>query len=100
MPDWNAHIRRHLPPLGLRPEREAEIAAELAVQLEQAYQDALAEGLPEPAAADRARAHVRDWDALAREIRDAERPAAPPLSPEPSGPWWAGLLHDIRYAFR
>jgi len=100
MPDWTAHVRRNLPALGVPPEREAEIVAELAAQLDQAHQDALAEGLAEPAAAAQARGHIRDWHALAAEIRAAEAPAPPPLEPERPGPWWSGLGHDIRYAFR
>jgi hypothetical protein len=100
MPDWTAHVRRHLPALGVRPEREAEIVAELAAQLDEAFQEALAEGLAEPDAEARARDHVRDWRALAAEIRAAEAPAPRPIEPERPGPWWSGVGHDIRYAFR
>jgi predicted permease len=101
MPDWSRHVRRNLPPLGLRPEREAEIAAELIAQFEQAHQEALAEGLSEAEAEERARSHVADWNALAAEIREAERAALPPLAPESrGGTWRAGLLHDVRYALR
>ncbi|MBZ5729066.1 MAG: ABC transporter permease [Acidobacteriia bacterium] len=99
-PDWNAYVRRNLPELGLSPERENEIAAELADQFEQAWQEALRAGLGEAEAADRARSHVRDWAALAAELRAAERPAEPPLAPEPKGPVLAGLGHDVRYACR
>src|SRR5581483_9424312 len=100
MPDWTAYVRRHLPALGIRPEREAEIVAELAAQLDQAYQEALAEGLAESDAEARAQEHVHDWGALGAEIRAAEAPAPTPIAPERPGPWWSGLGHDIRYAFR
>ena len=100
MPDWIAHVRRHLPALGVRPEREAEIVAELAAQLEEAYREALSEGLSETDAASRARGQVRDWTELAAEIRAAEAAVPPPPEPERSGRWWSGLGHDVRYAFR
>ena len=43
-PDWLEYVRSHLPPLGLRAEREIEIQGELAGQLEEAYQEALHAG--------------------------------------------------------
>lgn len=100
MPDWTAYVRSHLPPLGVCAEREAEIVAELAAQLEEAYREALLEGFSEPDAAARAHSHVRDWPSLAAEIRSAERPAPPSVEPERPGAWWSGLRHDVRYAFR
>ncbi len=100
MPDWNEYVRRHLPPLGLRPERECEIAIELAGQLEQAYQEALAAGLTQQEAEARARGNIVDWDALAGELRAAESPASSPLPTYHRGGWFSGLLHDVRYALR
>src|SRR5262245_3447621 len=99
-PDWNEYARRNLPPLGLRPERELEIAAELASQFEQAFQEALRAGLAEPDAAARARTQVTDWTSLAAEYRAAERLAPLPIEPEPKGPALAGVWHDVRYAWR
>jgi MacB-like periplasmic core domain len=93
MPDWRLYVRNHLPALRVSPERESEIARELALQLEQAYSDALAAGLTDAEALDRACSQVRDWDRLAREIDDAERPA-----PKPDN--FTGALHDVRHAFR
>lgn len=100
MPDWTEYVRRRLPSLGLRAEREIEIVAELALQLEQAYQAALAEGRPEPEADARARRQVVDWNALGVELRAAEGSVPSPLPPEPRGSWLPGLLHDVRYACR
>ena len=47
MPDWSKLVRERLPALHVRPERENEIVAELALQLEQAYADAIAGGAGE-----------------------------------------------------
>ena len=41
MPDWKRYIRTHLPPLAVGPAREAEIVAELGLQLDQAFAEAL-----------------------------------------------------------
>jgi hypothetical protein len=45
VPNWNHIVREHLDVLRLPPEREIEIVEELALRLEAAYEDALAEGL-------------------------------------------------------
>ena len=89
MRDWQQWVREHLPPLEAGREREAEIVAELALQLEQCYQDALAGGATEDEAARRARAQFRDWSKLGREINREIR-----------GNWFSGGLHDLRFAFR
>ena len=44
MPVWTPDIRRELAPLALRPEREREIAEELAAHLEDRYCEALGRG--------------------------------------------------------
>src|SRR5258707_12735753 len=90
MSDWSAYVRAHLPALHAAPEREAEIVAELAKQLEQAYDDAIAGGATESEALARARAYLGDWDRLARDIEGSERRASP----------MAGALGDVRYALR
>ena len=89
MPDWPQFVRDHLPPLDMGRERESEIVAELALQLEQAYSEALAGGATEGEARRRAEAQFRDWNRLGRDINRAVR-----------GSWLAGGLHDIRYALR
>jgi predicted permease len=94
MPDWRKYVQDHLPALHVSPEREAEIVGELALQLEQAYSEALRAGLTDPEAQERAHLQVRDWDRLASEINDAERPA-----PKPEA-LTTGVLHDLRHAFR
>ena len=96
MPDWRAYVREHLPPLTVGPARECEIAAELALQLEQAYADAMAGGMSEPEARRHAQGQLGNWNDLARAIDSAERRAAP----QSTAGWLAGGLHDLRYAAR
>jgi putative ABC transport system permease protein len=91
MSDWREHVRRHLPATGVSPARESEIVAELALQMEQAYQEAIAAGTTEDEAAGRAKAQFSDWKSLAREIEHAEARGAR---------WWSGAGHDLRYAGR
>uniref|UniRef100_Q027Q2 Permease n=1 Tax=Solibacter usitatus (strain Ellin6076) TaxID=234267 RepID=Q027Q2_SOLUE len=93
MPDWERVVRAKLPALHVRPEREREIVAELAIELEQVYGDALAGGAGETEAALRAQEHLGDWQALGTRIDQAERGnSRASLS--------AGGLHDVRYALR
>src|SRR3954469_6584204 len=91
MSDWREHVRAHLPRLGVSPERESEIVAELALQMEQAYADAVASGATEEDASRRASEQFSDWKSLGREIATAEGPRAR---------WWSGAGHDFRYAAR
>ena len=92
MPDWRAHVRKHLPALAVGPERENEIVAELAMQLDQAYADALARGATDSEARAQSLDQFRNWDELAREIGRAERSV--------SSRWFSGAIHDARYAGR
>src|SRR5689334_19872722 len=90
MPDFSAYVRRHLPALHVSAERESEIVAELAQQLEQAYDDALAAGSSEADALQRAHSHLGDWTRLGCAIDVPERrPRA-----------FDGLTGDARYALR
>ncbi len=91
MPDWREYVRRHLPAVGARPERENEIVAELALQMEQAYSEAIAAGATEEEAKRRAEDQFADWKGLAREIESAEAPRAR---------WWSGAGQDFRHAGR
>ena len=72
MSEWRTYVREHLPRLTVGPERENEIVAELALQMEQAYQEALSAGATPEAAHAKARAPFRDWSALAHEINTAD----------------------------
>ena len=73
MRDWTAYVRAHLKLPALTPDREAHIIRELAAQLEDFYREALARGASEPEADAHARAQVRDWDRMARDVADADR---------------------------
>jgi hypothetical protein len=75
MPNWNHIVRQHLAELRLPPEREIEIVEELALQLEAAYEDALAAGLSETEAEARA-VQGYDWRLLECELSHAEQPLA------------------------
>jgi hypothetical protein len=77
MPDFRQYVRQRLPELRVNPAREDEIVSELALQLEQAYSDGLANGLSEGAALSRAASQFGDWSKLAREIQAAERYSEP-----------------------
>src|SRR5688572_8674246 len=74
--NWRQYVRNHLPPLDISAERELEIVDELALQLEAAYDAAVAEGANEAAALARAYNEVPDWDALAKTLSRIERPVA------------------------
>jgi putative ABC transport system permease protein len=89
MPDWSAEVRARLPRLSSGPARESEIVAEIALQMEQAYAEALARGASEAEAVRLARAQFPDWTGLAAEINAEERPRAL------SGAW-----QDVRYGVR
>src|SRR5215813_11791594 len=75
MPNWNHIVREHLTVLRLPPEREIEIVEELALHMESAYEDALAEGLSEAEAKARA-VQGYDWRLLECELSRAEQPMA------------------------
>src|SRR5262249_30287708 len=64
MRDWKQFVRENLPPLSLGPERESEIANEMAQHLESVYEDALADGATEEDAFRRASAQIKDWHHL------------------------------------
>ncbi len=117
MRDWRRYVREHLPPLGLNGARETEIVDELALQLEQVCNEALMRGASRADAEAQAAAQIRDWSALAAEIRRAETPvvaAAAEWLPEKlqfdaqemrlrkkrGGNAMADFLQDLRYALR
>src|SRR3954447_16096708 len=91
MRGWREYVRRELPGVGARPEREDEIVAELALQMEQAYGDAIVAGASDEEAMRRARSQFTDWKGLAREIERAEDRGAR---------WWTGAAGDFRHAGR
>src|SRR5215467_6074993 len=106
MPDWNHIVRKHLAALRLPPEREIEIVEELALHLEAAYEDALADGLSETEAEART-VQSYDWRLLECELSRAEQPlAARALQPSlelverKGGMRVESLLQDLRFGAR
>ena len=71
MPDWVRHVRDHLALPELEPRREDELILDLAQQLDDVYQDALARGESEEAAAALARRQIGSWPVLARDLTEA-----------------------------
>src|SRR5438034_5766479 len=76
MPDWKQYVRDNLPPLALGPERELEMADEMAQHLEAVYEDALADGATEQEAYRRATAHIKDWRLLECDLIRSKKPIA------------------------
>jgi putative ABC transport system permease protein len=105
-PNWNQIVREHLAVLRLPPEREIEIVEELALHLEAAYEDALADGLSAAEAESRA-LQGYDWRLLECELSRAEQPLAarslqPPLEliERKGGIRMQSFLQDLRYGAR
>ncbi len=105
-PNWNHIVREHLDALRLPPEREVEIVEELALHLEGAYEDALADGLPEAEAEARA-VKSYDWRLLECELSRAERPlAARAMQPSlelierKGGMRMESFIQDLRFGAR
>jgi putative ABC transport system permease protein len=105
-PNWNHIVRQHLAVLRLPPEREIEIVEEIALHLEAAYEDALADGLPEAKAQARA-VQGYDWRLLECELSRAEQPGAkqalqPPLEfiERKGGMRMESFIQDLRFGAR
>ena len=79
--DWRQHVRERLGRLDVSPEREIEIVAELALQLEASYSRERARGVGHDDAMARAAAEIPDWNAFSHTLRGIER--RPELPPEP-----------------
>lgn len=71
MRDWSALVQRHLASVRVDERRRAEIAAELAAHLEDAYHGALRRGCTDAEAMACAMERVPDWPALAVAIDQA-----------------------------
>jgi putative ABC transport system permease protein len=105
-PNWKQIVREHLAVLRLPPEREIEIVEELALHLEAAYEDALADGLSEAEAEARA-VQGYDWRLLECELSRAEQPLATrtlqpslELIERKGGIRMESLMQDLRFGAR
>jgi predicted permease len=74
LPNWKQIVRQHLAPLRLPPEREIEIAEELALHLEAVYDAALAASASEAEAQAQALRVLADGCLLECELSRVERP--------------------------
>jgi putative ABC transport system permease protein len=103
MPDWRSDIRRRLAPARLRPEREVEIADEVAQHLEDRYQSLIAAGHAEQDAEQVAWRELEDADVIGQRVAQVEAAAVPNLAGAEAprhGGFAAGLWQDLRYAAR
>jgi predicted permease len=98
MRDWFAYVRENLGDLQVSPARATEIVAELAQQLEQACNAAVARGASPQQAEAAAIAQFPDWQALRREIQSAEPNRLRREDRKPS--IFSGTLQDFRHAAR
>ena len=105
-PNWKKIACEHLAVLRLPPEREIEIVEELALHLEAAYDEALAEGLSETEAEART-VQTYDWRLLECELSRAEQPlAARALQPSlelierKGGMRMESFIQDLRFGVR
>jgi len=106
MPNWNHIVREHLAVLRLSPEREIEIVEELALHLEAAYEDALADGLSAAEAEARA-LRSYDWRLLECELSRVEQPVATrtlqpslELIERKGGIRMGSFIQDLRFGVR
>ena len=111
MPNWTAYVRERLRLSGVRPANEQDVIDDLAVQLEEAYRDAIGRGLSEGDAVAAAKGHITDWPALARQVEDARlagtrldrielRAQDAAATGNRRARLFAGVLHDVRFAVR
>src|SRR5215475_4253234 len=102
MPEWKPDILRRLASLNLSPEREREIAEEIAQHLDDRYQEFLAAGFSEDSAFRSVHDELKDEDLLAHNLGPVERDyyREPVALGKRSNSWFGGILQDIHYAFR
>ena len=103
MPDWASEIRDRLAPLGLRAEREHEIAEELAQHLDDRHAELRAHGASDIDAARQVREELRRGPLLSA-FAPSERAHVARDEPPPGAPWPGALVsalwRDIRYGER
>jgi putative ABC transport system permease protein len=103
MPDWKAEIRQRLANSKLPPAREAEIVEELAQDLDDRFEHALASGATKDEAYQAVMRELAESDLLARELRLVHPPAPQEsvvLGTQRRINMLADLWQDLRYGVR
>jgi predicted permease len=103
MPEWKELVRRQLADLRLTPEREAEIAEELAQHAEDRCKELKLSGVSDAEALRLSLSEVLDRKAMASGLRDVERTDVPEpvvLGAGEPGNFLSGMGRDLRYAVR
>lgn len=90
MPDWQEYVRERLGELGIAPEGEEEVVAELASHFEDTYEGWLECGTPTELALARAFHEVTNWTGLRKEIRRATQ--EDPMNERTKSLWLPGLV--------
>jgi len=103
MSEFKHEVRRRLAHLNLEAVREASIVEEVALHLQDRYQDLLAQGSTAQDARLAVFSELNESDLLARELRRVMRPV-PADAAAPGAPAYGGLLaslgKDLRYGAR
>jgi hypothetical protein len=89
--DWQQLVRNRIGALGLHPEREEEVIAELAGHFEDVYEDNLSCDASTEQAFACAFSEVSDWAGLSREIRHAAREEEP-MNERTKNLWLPGMV--------
>jgi predicted permease len=103
MPEWKELVRRQLAELRLKPEREAEIAEELAQHAEDRYKELKLSGVSDAEALRLALDEVLDQKSMANGLREVERADVQEpvvLGAGAQGHFLSGLEQDLRYGIR
>src|SRR5690348_6555257 len=108
MRDWRLYVREHLHLRNALGEAEADAVDEIARQLEDAYLEAMNQGLSEEEAEREATSHIQDWDRLSNELSSICRygPIGHDMVPTGRGgemnliQWIDSFRTDLRYAMR
>jgi len=90
MPDWRTRVREHLEACGLPPGKHEDVICELAVHLEETYEDARGRGLNDAAAVEITLAEVEDWKVL-RERISCAKSGEDPMNHRTKTLWLPGI---------
>jgi len=96
--DWHTRVRQAFKSAPYTPEDD--VIEELAQHAQAIHERARATGSSEAEADQRVTALMVQWTREASTLRHRARPAAVAPPPAVSSSWFAGVLHDVRYAFR